>query len=73
MNYKPRLGGIIYGAASVILCTGITIGGLRWALNEAHGPELPVYAVTVPVLAISDAEELAIAADDLWSDDRSRI
>ena len=62
MNYKPRLGGIIYGAASVILCTGITIGGLRWALNEAHGPELPVYAVTVPVLAISDAEELAIAA-----------
>lgn len=73
MNYKPRLGGIIYGTVSVILCTGITAGGGRWAVNEAQEPEPTVHAVTAPVLALSEVGEPAITATDLWSDDRSRI
>ena len=71
MNYRLRAGGLIYGAVSAILCTGITVGGVRWAISEAQEPLLPVPAVTAPVLAIPEAP--AIAAADLWIDDRSRI
>ena len=71
MNYRLRAGGLIYGAVSAILCTGITVGGVQLAISEARKPELPVPAVTAPVLAIPEAP--AIAAADLWSDDRSRI
>ena len=73
MNHKPRPGGIIYGAVSVILCSGITIGGFRWAVSETQEPEIPVPAITAPVLAIPAAEEPAIGTADLWSNDRSRI
>ena len=73
MNHKPRPGGIIYGAVSVILCSGITIGGVRWAVSETQEPEIPVPAITAPVLAIPAAEEPAIGTADLWSNDRSRI
>ena len=72
MNHRLRAGGLIYGTVSAILCTGITVGGVRWAISEAQEPLLPVPAVTAPVLAIS-AEEPKISAADLWSDDRSRI
>ena len=71
MNHRLRAGGLIYGAVSAILCTGITVGGVRWAISEAQEPLLPVPAVTAPVLAIPEAP--AIAAADLWIDDRSRI
>ena len=71
MNHRLRAGGLIYGAVSAILCTGITVGGVQLAISEARKPELPVPAVTAPVLAIPEAP--AIAAADLWSDDRSRI
>ena len=71
MNDKPRLGGLIYGAVSAILCTGITVGGVQWAISKAREPELPVPAASAPVLAIPEAP--AITAADLWSDDRSRI
>ena len=73
MNHKPRPGGLIYGAVSVILCSGITIGGFRWAVSETQEPEIPVPAITAPVLAIPAAEEPAIGTADLWSNDRSRI
>ena len=72
MNHKRRPGGLIYGAVSVILCSGITIGGVRWAVNEAQEPEFPVPPAAAPVLTIQ-AEEPAINATDLWSDDHSRI
>jgi len=72
MNHKPRLGGLIYGAVSAIICTGITIGGVRWAADKAQEPEIPVPTITAPVLAIR-TEQPAITAADLWSDDRSRI
>ncbi len=71
MNHRLRAGGLIYGAVFAILCTGITVGGVQLAISEARKPELPVPAVTAPVLAIPEAP--AIAAADLWSDDRSRI
>lgn len=71
MNHRLRAGGLIYGTVSAILCTGITVGGVRWAISEAQEPLLPVPAVTAPVLAIPEAP--AIAAADLWIDDRSRI
>ena len=71
MNHRLRAGGLISGAGSAILCTGITVGGVQLAISEARKPELPVPAVTAPVLAIPEAP--AIAAADLWSDDRSRI
>jgi len=73
MNHKPRPGGLIYGAVSVILCSGITIGGVRWAVNEAQEPEIPVPAITAPVLAVPETKGPAITAADLWSDDRGRI
>ena len=73
MNHKPRPGGIIYGAVSVILCSGITIGGVRWAVSETQEPEIPVPAITAPVLAIPATKESEITAADLWSNDRSRI
>ena len=73
MNHKPRPGGLIYGAVSVILCSGITIGGVRWAVSEAQEPEIPVPAITAPVLAVPETKGPAITAADLWSDDRSRI
>ncbi len=73
MNYRLRAGGLIYGAVSAILCTGITVGGVRWAISEAQEPLLPVPAVTAPVLAIPEAEAQEITAAGLWSDDRSRI
>ena len=72
MNHRLRAGGLIYGAVSAILCTGITVGGVQLAISEARKPELPVPAVTAPVLAIQP-EEPAITAAGLWSDDRSRI
>lgn len=71
MNHRLRAGGLIYGAVSAILCTGITVGGVQLAISEARKPELPVPAVTAPVLAIPEAP--AITAANLWSDDRSRI
>ena len=73
MNYRLRAGGLIYGAVSAILCTGITVGGVRWAISEAQEPLLPVPAVTAPVLAIPEAEAQEITAAGLWSDDRNRI
>ena len=73
MNHRLRAGGLIYGAVSAILCTGITVGGVRWAISEAQEPLLPVPAVTAPVLAIPEAEAQEITAAGLWSDDRSRI
>lgn len=73
MNHGPRLGGLIYGAVSVILCSSITIGGVRWAADKAQEPEIPAPAITAPVLAIPAAKESEITAADLWSDDRSRI
>ena len=73
MNYRLRAGGLIYGAVSAILCTGITVGGVRWAISEAQEPLRPVPAVTAPVLAIPEAEAQEITAAGLWSDDRSRI
>ena len=73
MNHRLRAGGLIYGAVSAILCTGITVGGVRWAISEAQEPLLPVPAVTAPVLAIPEAEAQEITAAGLWSDDRNRI
>ncbi len=72
MNHRLRAGGLIYGAVSLALCTGIAAGGYSCAAREAQEPDLPVPAATTPVLAIS-AEEPKISAADLWSDDRSRI
>ena len=72
MKQKPRPGGLVYGAVSVILCSGITIGGVQCAVREAQEPEIPVPTATAPVLAIPTVEP-AITAADLWSDDRSRI
>lgn len=73
MKQKPRPGGLIYGAVSVILCSGITIGGVQCAVREVQKPEIPAPVIaSTPVLAIS-AEEPKISAADLWSDDRSRI
>ena len=71
MNHRLRAGGLIYGAVSAILCTGITVGGAQWAISEGREPEPPAPVVTAPVLAIPEAP--AIAAADLWIDDRSRI
>ncbi len=71
MNHRLRAGGLIYGAVSAILCTGITVGGAQWAISEGREPEPPAPVVTAPVLAIPGAP--AIAAAGLWSDDRSRI
>ena len=71
MNHRLRAGGLIYGAVSLALCTGIAAGGYSCAAREAQEPDLPVPAATAPVLAIPEAP--AIAAADLWSDDRSRI
>ena len=73
MNHRPRPGGLIYGAVSVILCSGITIGGVRWAVSEAQEPEIPVPTITAPVLAVPETKGPEITAADLWSDDRSRI
>lgn len=72
MKQKPRPGGLAYGAVSVILCSGITIGGVQCAVREVQEPEIPVPTATAPVLAIPTVEP-AITAADLWSDDRSRI
>ena len=71
MNHRLRAGGLIYGAVSLALCTGITVGGAQWAISEGREPEPPAPVVTAPVLAIPGAP--AIAAAGLWSDDRSRI
>lgn len=73
MNHRPRPVGLIYGAVSVILCSGITIGGVRWAVSEAQEPEIPVPVITAPVLAVPETKGPAITSADLWSDDRSRI
>ena len=67
MNHKPRPGGIIYGAVSVILCSGITIGGVRWAVSETQEPEIPVPAITAPVLAIPATKESEITAETQWA------
>ena len=72
MKQKPRPVGLIYGAVSMILCSGITIGGVQCAVREAQEPEIPAPTATAPVLAIPTVEP-AITAADLWSDDRSRI
>ena len=72
MNHRLRAGGLIYGAVSLALCTGIAAGGYSCAAREAQEPDLPVPAATAPVLAIQP-EEPAITAAGLWSDDRSRI
>ena len=72
MNHRLRAGGLIYGAVSLALCTGIAAGGYSCAAREAQEPDLPVPTATAPVLAIPTVEP-AITAADLWSDDRSRI
>lgn len=72
MKQKPRPGGLVYGAVSVILCSGITIGGVQCAAREAQEPEFPVPPAAAPVLTIQP-EEPVITAAGLWSDDRSRI
>ena len=73
MNHRLRAGGLIYGAVSLALCTGIAAGGYICAAREAQEPDLPVPAATAPVLAIPEAEAQEITAAGLWSDDRSRI
>lgn len=73
MRHGPRSSGIIYGAATVILCTGITIGGVRQVGSVAQEPEIPAPTVTAPVLVLPEAGEPAVTAADLWSNDRSRI
>ena len=72
MNRNIRAWSIAYGLISVVLCGSITVGGCLQAIRDQPKPEEPVTAVSVPVLTIH-AEEPAINAADLWSDDRSRI
>ena len=42
MNHRLRAGGLIYGAVSLALCTGIAAGGYSCAAREAQEPDLPV-------------------------------
>ena len=71
MNHRLRAGGLIYGAVSLALCTGIAAGGYSCAAREAQEPDLPVPTAPAPVLAIPTVEP-AITAADLWSDARRR-
>ena len=58
MNYRPRAWGMVYGAVSAALCTGITVAGCGLALINAQEPAFPVPTQPVPVAYLGYIEEM---------------